>query len=118
MILLTCLTLIAVDFLLFLGSSVWILYIVSILGGMGAGGYYGVTRAMMVKISPPGQQGEYFGLYSTFQKFASIIAPLIWGGITLLLKHNNVLKYRTAGLFMTLLLIVGTFIIMKAKEQV
>ena len=117
MIFLTCIALIIVDLLFFLSSSPWVLYLVAIIGGAGAGGYYGVTKAMMVKISPPEQLGEYFGFYSTFQKFASIIAPLIWGGITLLLRYDNVLKYRVAGLVMTLLLIIGTFIIMKTKEE-
>ena len=55
--------------------------------------------------------------YSTFQKFASITAPLIWGGITLLLKYNNIIKYRVAGLAMVFLLIIGTFILMGVKEE-
>lgn len=116
-ILLTCLVLIIVDLLFFLASSQWVLYLVTIVGGAGVGGYYSVTKAMMVKISPPEQLGEYFGFYSTFQKFASIIAPLIWGGVVLLLKYDNVLKYRVAGLVMVVLLIIGTIVIMKTKEE-
>lgn len=117
MIFITCIVLIIVDLIFFLSSSSWVLYVVAIIGGAGAGGYYGVTKAMMVKICPPEQLGEYFGFYSTFQKFASVIAPLVWGGVVLLLKYNDVLKYRVAGLVMIFLLIIGTFIIMRVKEE-
>ena len=71
----------------------------------------------MIKISPQNQLGEYFGFYSTFGRTASIIAPLVWGGITLWLRDYAVLKYQVAGMTLVGILIVGTLILLKVKEK-
>jgi UMF1 family MFS transporter len=117
MIIITCLTFTAVTSMFFLSSAPWILYLVAIFGGAGIGGYYAVTRSMMIKLAPPDKLGEYFGFYSTFQRFASITAPLIWGGITFYLKDSGELKYRVAGMTMVGLLIIGTLVLTKVKEK-
>ena len=71
----------------------------------------------MMKISPNNQLGEYFGFYSTFARFASIIAPLVWGIITLLLRNHLVLKYQVAGTVMVGFLMIGTLILSRVKEN-
>jgi UMF1 family MFS transporter len=117
MIMLACFILIIIASVFFLSSSLLSLYLVAIFGGAGIGGYYVVTRSMMIKLAPPDKLGEYFGFYSTFQRFASILAPLIWGGITLYLRDSGELKYRIAGMTMVGLLIIGTFVLSKVKEK-
>jgi MFS-type transporter involved in bile tolerance (Atg22 family) len=71
----------------------------------------------MTKISPTGELGEYFWLYSVFHKFASITAPLIRWWITLRLINYPILKYRVAWFVMCGLLIVGTILMIKVKEK-
>ncbi|MCX6807791.1 MAG: MFS transporter [Patescibacteria group bacterium] len=116
-LLIACLILLIVSAGFYLLSSTWILYPVAIIGGAGIGGYFVLTRALMIKISPPKRLGEYFGLYSVFQRFASIIAPLVWGIITLLLKDRGELKYQVAGMAMVALLFIGTLMLSKVKTQ-
>lgn len=112
-----CLTFIVITSVFFLSSSPWVLYLVAIFGGAGIGGFYAITRSMMIKLAPPDKLGEYFGFYSTFQRFASITAPLIWGGITLYLRDAGELKYRVAGMTMVGLLVVGTLILSRVRER-
>jgi UMF1 family MFS transporter len=33
----------------------------------------------MARISPPAYLGEFYGLYATVGRFASILGPLLWG---------------------------------------
>ncbi|TAK95493.1 MFS transporter [Patescibacteria group bacterium] len=101
----------------FASSSLSILYLVGILSGAGVGGYYVVSRSLMIKLSPQDRLGEYFGFYSTFARIASITGPLVWGGITLLLRDYTVLKYQVAGMVMIGLLTIGTLILFKVKEN-
>jgi UMF1 family MFS transporter len=68
-------------------------------------------------LSPPSKLGEYFGFYSTFQKFASIIGPLTWGAVTLLLKNQGEFRYRMAILSLSLLMLIGTLIVTRVKEE-
>lgn len=116
-IVITCLILALITSVFFLSSAPWILYLVAVFGGAGIGGYYAVTRSMMIKLAPADKLGEYFGFYSTFQRFASVLAPLIWGGITLYLRDSGELKYQVAGMTMVGLLIIGTFVLGKVKEN-
>jgi UMF1 family MFS transporter len=113
----SCFILIGIMTIFFLSSSMSMLYLVAVLAGAGGGGYYVVSRSFMLKISPPNQLGEYFGFYSTFARVASVIAPLIWGGITLLLRNQQVFKYQVAGMVMVGLLVVGTMFLLKVKEK-
>ena len=94
-----------------------VLYIVGTVGGIASGWYFSITKAFMVKISPKGELGEYFGLYSSFHKAASITAPLIRWGITLRLIQYPVMKYQVAWAAMTFLLIIWTILMMHVKEE-
>jgi UMF1 family MFS transporter len=35
----------------------------------------------MTRISPPQRLGEFFGLYTTVGRFATVLGPLVWGVI-------------------------------------
>ena len=85
--------------------------------GLGWGGYYATARALLVNISPAKQLGEYFGFYSTFQKFASIIGPLTWGGITLMLTNYGIIRYRIAIIALVALMIAGTALLTRVNEE-
>lgn len=101
----------------FTSSSLNMLYLVGVASGAGVGGYYVNSRALMIRISPQDRLGAYFGFYSTFARIASVTGPLIWGGITLLLRNEPVLKYQVAGMVMVGLLIIGSTLLLRVKEE-
>ena len=50
----------------------------------GAGGYalgttWAADRVYMARISPPRHLGEFYGLYATVGRFATLLGPLSWG---------------------------------------
>lgn len=116
-LLFTCLMLITTTAIFFYSSAPRILYVVALLGWISSGGYFAATRAFMIKLAPEGELGEYFGLYSTFHKAASITAPLIFWGITLRLIQYPVFKYQVAGSVMIALLIIWSILMYKVKEE-
>lgn len=98
-------------------SSLSTFYIVSCIIGFGFGAFYTTSRALLFKIAPTKKIGEYFGIFSTFQKFASIIGPLTWGGITLLLINYGVFKYKVAIFSISILVLIGLILATKVKEK-
>lgn len=100
-----------------LTSSLPSMYILSALIGVGYGSFYTASRGLLAKLSPPSKLGEYFGIYSTFQKFASILGPLLWGAIILLLKDYGLMRYRIGIMSLSILMLIGTLIIFRVKEQ-
>lgn len=116
-LLLSCVILTLVYGLISVTSSLIFIYVLSALVGLGYGGFYTVSRAMLINISPPSKLGEYFGFYSTFQKFASIIGPLTWGVITLSLRNYGVISYRIGIFALSVLMFIGTLLLIKVKEK-
>jgi len=104
-------------FIAFLSSNFSILLVVLVFAGIGWGGFYSLSRVMLVKISPSEQLGEYFGFYSTFERFASIIGPTLWGVTMTILAHNSMLKYRVAGFSQIILMAIGILILLRVKDQ-
>jgi UMF1 family MFS transporter len=49
------------------------------LGGLCLGATWASDRVYMARISPPAHLGEFYGLYATVGRFASILGPLMWG---------------------------------------
>ncbi|MEE9259179.1 MAG: MFS transporter [Nitrospinaceae bacterium] len=80
-------------------------WVVGPLAGIGMGGVWVVSRAILVELAPPEKVGEFFGIYGLAGKMASILGPLLWGSIVWLLEDTQTLKYRAA--VSSLLLIIG-----------
>jgi MFS family permease len=116
-LMITCFMLVINCLIFFSSSAQRVLYLIAIIWWIASGWYFGVTKAFMVKLSPSWELWEYFGLYSTFHKAASITAPLIRWWITLRLIQYPVLKYQVAWWVMTALLVVWTILMMKVKEK-
>lgn len=116
LLIISCTNLSLMYLLISLSTSLTFTYMLSIIVGIGYGGFYTTSRALLIKISPAARLGEYFGFYSTFQKFASIIGPLTWGAITLWLRDYGVVKYRVATASLVIFMIAGTLLALKVKE--
>lgn len=100
-----------------INTSLPMVYVLASVLGVGFAGFYVTSRVLLLKISPIAQHGEYFGFYSTFQKFASIIGPLTWSITTLLLKDYGVFRYRAAVFVLVLLMLVGTLLMSRVREE-
>lgn len=98
-------------------SSLSILYVLASILGAGFAGFYSTSRALLLSIASTARQGEYFGFYSTFQKFASILGPLAWGATVLLLREYETLNYRAAVLVLALLVLAGTLLMTRVQEK-
>jgi MFS transporter, UMF1 family len=48
------------------------------LGGFALGGTWAADRVVMARVSPPAHLGEFYGLYATVGRFATVVGPLIW----------------------------------------
>ncbi len=51
---------------------------VGVLGGLALGMTWASDRVVMLRISPPKHIGEFYGLYGTVGRFATIFGPLVW----------------------------------------
>ncbi len=50
-----------------------------VVGGVSLGATWAADRVYMQRISPPRHLGEFYGLYATVSRFATILGPLMWG---------------------------------------
>jgi MFS transporter, UMF1 family len=93
----------------FLNSSAefWLL---AFLVGTVQGGTQALSRALYSKLSPPSKSGEFFGFYGFSDKFAGIIAPVLFGLIGL---SGNL---RPALISVTIFFIIGGFLVLRVDE--
>ncbi|MGH8959053.1 MAG: MFS transporter, partial [Acidimicrobiia bacterium] len=55
-----------------------LIWIVGVMGGLALGATWASDRVLMYELSPPERLGEFYGLYATVGRFATIIGPLVW----------------------------------------
>jgi UMF1 family MFS transporter len=55
-----------------------LLYVVAVMTGLGLGGTWTSDRPMMLRLTPEGRTGEFFGLYGMVGRFTAIVGPLVW----------------------------------------
>ena len=52
------------------------------------GGSQALSRSLMGKLIPPSKSAEFYGFFAVFEKFASILGPLLFGVVSTLM-HNS-----------------------------
>jgi UMF1 family MFS transporter len=57
----------------------WHFYVLAIAVGLVQGGTQSLSRSLFATMIPKGQSGEFFGFFSTMEKFAGILGPLLLG---------------------------------------
>ena len=64
------------------GLPLWCLYLVAAAAGFSLGGVWAADRPYMLRLTPPGRVGEFYGLYGMVGRFSAITGPAIWAGMT------------------------------------
>ena len=82
--------------------------ILAVLVGMVQGGTQALSRSLFASMVPPHKSGEFFGFYSVFEKFASILGPLLFS-VTIALTGSS----RYAILSVILFFAVGAVLLSK-----
>ena len=53
-------------------------WVIGPFGGVALGATWSADRVVMIRVSPPRHLGEFYGLYATVGRFATIAGPLVW----------------------------------------
>jgi UMF1 family MFS transporter len=60
-------------------KEAWHFWALAIAVGVVQGGTQSLSRSLFATLIPKGQSGEFFGFFSTMEKFAGILGPLVLG---------------------------------------
>lgn len=71
-------------------SGSQIMWVIGALCGVGMGGYWAVSRILVLDITPPGQQGQYLSLYWAAVTICGIASSLLWPACVELATYCNV----------------------------
>jgi UMF1 family MFS transporter len=75
---------------------------IGFLGGLALGATWTADRVVMLRISPPRHLGEFYGLYATVGRFATILGPLVWAMIVDVLGLGRVVAMAALAGFVAL----------------
>ncbi|MAE32726.1 MAG: hypothetical protein CL493_00145 [Actinobacteria bacterium] len=95
-------------------NQLWLIYVTGVLGGFNIGGIFAVDRVFMTRLSPERHLGEFYGLYSTVGRFATILGPILWG----LIVNSLGLGRNVAMGSLILLLAISYYIINGVSDKV
>jgi UMF1 family MFS transporter len=89
-------------------------WVIGPVGGLALGATWSADRVVMVRVSPPRHLGEFYGLYATVGRFATIAGPLVWALIVDLAGLPRSFAMGALGLFIA----VGWLILARVDDRV
>ena len=89
-------------------------WIIGPVGGLALGGTWAADRVVMTRISPPRHLGEFYGLYATVGRFATIAGPLVWA----LIVDVAGLGRSTALGALAVFVVIGWWIIAQVDDRI
>lgn len=92
-----------------IATSQGLFWIAGSLYGVAMGAMWVTSRTLIVELTPFEKRGQFFGLFAFSGKVSSIVGPLIYGTITLVLKDYGDLASRIALSSLIILVIFGLF---------
>jgi MFS transporter, UMF1 family len=99
------LTFIAAASIGFLHLSIIWLFIVACGAGVCLGGTWASDRPLMLRLTPPGRVGEFYGLYGMVGRFSAVTGPLLWAATTWVVVEKSGLPVLTGEAFAILSLL-------------
>ncbi|MBU6427538.1 MAG: MFS transporter [Cyanobacteria bacterium REEB65] len=114
-----CLGLWVLVFLLAIGirSKAAFFWTVGPLAGLCMGGTGVTARPLLADLVPAERQGEFFGLWSLFGRFAAILGPLVWGLVTTGLAPLGTARYPIALAVELGFLLTGLAVLQKVPDS-
>lgn len=74
-------------------------WLVAVGGGAGIGAAWASDRVFMTRLAPSHLVGEFFGLYATVGRFATVLGPLVWALAADVLGWGRVAALAMLGVF-------------------
>lgn len=74
-------------------------WLVAVGGGVGIGAAWASDRVLMTRLTPDHLLGEFFGLYATVGRFATVLGPLTWALVSDGLGLGRTVALASLGLF-------------------
>ena len=90
-----------------------IAWLIGPLGGIALGATWASDRVVMVRISPPSHLGEFYGLYATVGRFATIVGPLVWAVIVDVAGLSRSVAMGALGVF----IVIGWVIVGRVDDR-
>ena len=87
-------------------------YILALGIGLFQGGLFALSRSYFSKLVPDKQEGEFFGFYTLWTRFASLLGPLMVGVIA---RYSG--NPRLGVLSIVLLFLIGGILLFRIKEK-
>ena len=93
--------------------------ILVMLNGFAFSAIFALSQAFYSRLVPRDQQGQFFSVYVLFEKFASVLGPLVWAlALIVFAPYGDIVKYRFAMASLAILVAVGAYIMRRVQEPV
>ena len=94
-----------------------LVFVALALGGIAYGLLFSLARTVYSEISPENNQGEFFSIFTVFERAASIVGPLVWLLTFYLLKNfGESIQYRGSMLLLVLVCLCGFYYLIKSNR--
>jgi UMF1 family MFS transporter len=90
--------------------------LVAIVMGLWFGAIWTVTRAYLMRLTPPSMTNQSFTYYTLMERLATFVGPISWGLIVTYGPAAGALNYRLAAAMMAVFIIIGIFFARKLPE--
>jgi UMF1 family MFS transporter len=90
----------------------WHFYVLAATVGLVQGGTQALSRSLFASLVPKGRSGEFFGFFSTMEKFAGIVGPLLLGVV-----WSEGGDPRRGILFLSVFFVVGAGLLLAVDEK-
>jgi UMF1 family MFS transporter len=98
------------------GLPLWTMYVVAASAGFALGGVWAADRPFMLRLTPPGRIGEFYGLYGMVGRFSAITGPIIWATVTSLAIRGfgrTPLAAQGMAVLVLLVLVMASYVILQ-----